>query len=47
MRVFPFWLGDAFAHAMGAWGWEEKRTIPPSIGLQSYTGFRYKRGHGC
>ena len=41
MRGFPFWLGDAFAHAMGAWGWEEKRTIPPSIGLKPL--YRFSR----
>ena len=46
MRGFPFCLGDAFAHAMGSLGWEDKKTVPPPIGLQPYTGFRTKRGHG-
>jgi hypothetical protein len=46
MRGFLFWFGDAFAHAMGALGWEDKKTVPPPIGLQPYTGFRDKRGHG-
>jgi len=31
MRGFPFWLGDAFLHTMGALDWEEKRATPPSI----------------
>ena len=46
MRGFLLWFGDAFAHAMGALSWEDKKTVPPSIGMQPYTGVRYKRGHG-
>lgn len=46
MRGFLLWFGDAFAHAMGALSWEDKKTVPPSIGMQPYTGVPYKRGHG-
>ena len=46
MRGFLLWFGDAFAHAMGALGWEDKKTVPPPIGMQPYTGFHGKRGHG-
>ena len=46
MRGFPFWFGDAFAHAIGAWGWDDKKTVSPPIGLNPYTGFRDKREHG-
>ena len=46
MQGFLFWFGDAFAHAMGALNWEDKKTVPPAIGMQPYTGVPYKRGHG-
>ena len=41
MRGFLLWFGDAFAHAMGALSWEDKKTIPPSIGMQPYTCLLY------
>ena len=46
MQALFKWFGDAFAHAMGAVDAEEKRHVPPPIGMQPYRDIPLKRGHG-
>ena len=45
MKGFLKWFGDAFAHAMGAIDAEEKRHVPPPIGMTPYRDTPMKRGH--
>ena len=45
MKALFQWWGDAFAHAMGAVDLDEKRQVPPPIGIQPYRDIPCKHHH--
>jgi hypothetical protein len=45
MKALFQWWGDAFAHAMGSVDLDEKRQVPPPIGIQPYRDIPLKRHH--
>lgn len=45
MKALLQWWGDAFAHAMGAVDSDEKRQVPPPIGVQPYRDTPLKHRH--
>jgi len=45
MKALLQWWGDAFAHAMGAVDSDEKRQVPPPIGVQPYRDTPLKHPH--
>ena len=45
MKALFQWWGDAFAHAMGAVDLDEKRQVPPPIGIQPYRDIPFKHHH--
>ncbi|MBL6792772.1 hypothetical protein OAI49_01865 [Synechococcus sp. AH-558-M21] len=45
MKALFQWWGDAFAHAMGAVDLDEKRQVPPPIGVQPFRDIPLKHRH--
>ncbi|BEV35871.1 hypothetical protein [Synechococcus sp. M16CYN] len=45
MKGLVQWFGDACAYAMGAVGLDERRQVPPPIGVQPYHGIPMKHRH--
>ena len=45
MKALLRWRGDAFAHAMAAVDLEEKRQVPPPIGVQPYRDMPLRHRH--